>query len=397
MILACYRLVDAPFFDKVFAQFDAEAINGLIAKMRDLSDPQTKAVIEHASPEDLKKFFEETTVKEADLKGLEFAEAKVTPTPPAKPSIEEADYATAVVAKFGEVPPLKESDRLFLNLFQLSLPSQILIAKTTSKSSLDIFAEKPMTYPPFDLRDGQILSFDEFGLDNPLSDFIIPGSVVSADFAEFAKDENNEYIVKIIINRWIKQRCKKMGLEFNKRTKTYYYPRKFTDDGLVTASWKPKIRYSVRELTRPMKSDGKTNYWVHRGAIISAAVFCGEFHIQIRPRFLFSLDGISIMEGSEADKRDRKFRKSKYNRNANQLYDVRFWCRHVFPETEYLGVASLTGFMGYDPRQLIKVLDQASVDCEYKPNQDEAVDIEALDAIESSNEQLNKLDDYIGE
>ena len=397
MILACYRLVDAQFFDKVFTQFDAETINSLINKMRDLSDPQTKAIIEHASPEELKKFFEETTVKEADLKGLEFAEAKVTPSPPAKPSIEEADYANSVASKFGDVSPLKESDRLFLNLFQLNLPSQILIAKTTYKSSAGIFAENPKTYPPFDLRDDQIFSFHDFSLDNPLSDFIMPGTAVLLNLAEFIKDNNNEYIVKIIINRWIKQRCKKMGLEFDKRTKTYYYPRKFSDEGLITARWKPKFRFSVRELTRPMKSDGKTNYWVHRGAVISATVFCGEFHVQIRPRFLFSLDGLSIMEGSEADKRDRKFRKSKYNRNPNQLYDVRFWCRHVFPETESLGVMSLIGFMGYDPKQPIKILDQVSIDCEHKPNQDEAVDIEAFDAIDSTSEQLNKLDSYIGE
>lgn len=397
LILACYRLVDAPYFDKVFAQFDAETISGLIAKMRDLSDPQIKATIERAQPQELRKFFEETTVKEADLKGLEFAEAKVTPRPPAKPSLAEADYASAVVSKFGDVSPLKETDRLFLNLFKIDLPSKILVAKTPYKSSMDIFAEKPTTYPPFDLRNEQIFSFDQFDLENPLFDFITHGSVTSLDLAEFAKDPNNEYIVKVIINRWIKQRCRKIGLEFNKRTQTYYYPRKFTGDGLVTASWKPKERYSVRELTRPMKSDGKVNYWVHRGAMLFATVFSGEFYVQIRPRFLFSLDGIAIMEGSEADKRDRKFRKSKYNRNPNQLYDVRFWCRHVFPETEYLGIMSLAGFIGDNSKQAIKLLDQASIDCEYKPNQDEAVDIEALDVIESTSEQLNKLDSFIGE
>lgn len=397
LILACYQLVDAQFFDKIFTQFDSEAITGLIKKMCDLSTPQIKATIENASTEELKMFFEDTTVKEADLKGLEFAEAKVTPTPPVKPSIEEADYAAVVITKFGDVPPLKAADKIFLNLFELILPSKIFIAKTPYKSVQDIFTEKPTTYPPFDLREGQIFSFNPFGWDNPLKDFIASESVIAIDSAEFIKSEKNLYIVKLIINRWIKKRCKKIGLETNKRTNAFYYPRKFTDTGLVTASWKPKSRTSVRELTRPMKIDEKIYYWVHRGAKISVTVFCGKFYVQIRPRFLFSLDGLEIMEGAKADRKDRYFRKSKYNRNLNQLYDVRFWCRHVFPETEHLEVMRLTRFIGHDPKQLIKITEQLSVDCEYKPNQEEQVDIEALDTIESNTEQLNKLDSYFGE
>lgn len=395
LIIGCYRLVDAELFDKVFSEFDPETTNSLITKMRNLSDPRIKAIIDQAIPNDLKSFFEETTVKEADLKGLEFAEAKVAPTPPAKPSLAETEYATAIIANFGDVLPLKEKDRLYLNLFQLDLPAQIFIAKTAYKSANDIFAEKPFTYPPFDLRDGQIFTFNQFNSINPLSRYAKPESAIPADLSEFLQNEDNEYIVTIIINRWIKQRCRKMGLEFNKRTKTYYYPRKFTGNGVVTASWKPKERYSVRELTRPMKSEGKINFWIHRGAMIYATVFCNQFYVQIKPRFLFFLEGLYIMEGAAADRKDRKFR--KFNRNPNQLYDARFWCRHVFPETEYLGVVSLTSFMVYGPEQPIKVLDQASIDCQYKPNQDESVDIEALDSLETAMDQLNKLDDYIGE
>jgi hypothetical protein len=282
-----------------------------------------------------------------------------------------------------------EKDNLFCNLFQIDLPQVLYTAKTDYASSADIFAKKPMTYPPHDLSNGEITCFQPFDSSNPLREFIKPNSMLSANFKEYVKDSNKEYIVKLIINRWIKRRCKNMGLEFHQNTKTYYYPRKAIGEGLVAAKWKPKERYSTRELTRSMKSEGKINYWVHRGAVISSTILGSEFYVQIRPRFLFSENGINIMEGLEADKKDRKFRKSKYNRNPNQLYDVRFWCRHVFPETEHLGIMSLTGFLGEGQKQPIKVLYQESVESEAKPNQDEAVDIEALDTIESTSETLD--------
>lgn len=53
LIIACYKLVDAQFFDKIFTQFDTEAITGLIKKMCDLSTPKIKATIENASSEEL--------------------------------------------------------------------------------------------------------------------------------------------------------------------------------------------------------------------------------------------------------------------------------------------------------------------------------------------------------
>ena len=391
MIFGFYRLIDSPMIDKVFSEFDPLAITELCNKLISLSEPTKATIIKNASFEDVKKFFEDTTIKEADIKSLEFAEAKLAPTPPAKPTLAEAEYSTNVVTNYGNVSPLMKKDNLYFNLFQLEVPPLIFTARTDYTSSADIFAKKPMTYPPHDLSNGEITCFEPFDSANPFREFIKPESTHSTNFKDFVVDPTKEYIVKLIINRWIKRRCRSIGLEFHQTTKTYYYPRKATGEGLVEAKWKPKERYSTRELTRSMKSEGKVNYWVHRGAVISTAILGGEFYVQIRPRFLFSEDGINIMEGLEADKKDRKFRKSKYNRNPNQLYDVRFWCRHVFPETEHLGIMSLTGFLGREQKQPVKVLYQGSVESEAKPNHDEAVDIEALDTIESTSETLDSF------
>lgn len=100
------------------------------------------------------------------------------------------------------------------------------------------------------------------------------------------------------------------------------------------------------------------------------------------------------MEGVEADTKDRFFRKSIYNRNLNQLYDVRFWIRHVFPETENPEMIHLTEFTNDKQKNMLKIGEQLSVDCAYKPNIESETEVEELDMIESNTEQLIKLDNF---
>ena len=395
MILVCCRILDFPLFEKVYAEFEKEAIDGVISKMLESSKPDIRAVIENASSKDIKKFFEDSTVKEIDLKQLELAQEKIKPIPPGKPNLPEAEYAAKVMANFGEISPIKSPDRIVLNLFHLDLPSKIQVAQTLYRKANDLFAEKPyVSFPAYDLDNGQIVTFDEFTKDNPLSSFIVKDSNVSFELQKFTENEDNKRIIIKILNRWIKNRCRKMGLEFDDRTRTYYYSKSDNGDGSVNVEWKAKSKNSNRELTKPMKTDEKTNFWVHRGAIISAKNFWGENSIQIRPRFLFSSDGISLFEGAKADKLDRKFRKSKYNRNLNQMYDVLFWYRHIFPETRNLSTANLDLCLGFKAKQSIRVLEQINVDCEAKPNIELAEIDEELEKLETTSSQIKKLEDF---
>lgn len=395
MMLVCYRLIDFALFEKVYVEFEPEAINGVVSKMIGSIDQATRAVIENANFEDIKKFFEDSTVKEIDLKQLEFAQEKIKPAPPSRPSLPEAEYAAKVMVNFGDISPLKSSDRTFLNVFCLDLPSKIQIAKTLYRKANELFAEKPgVSFPAYHLDNGQIISFNEFTKDNPLSSFIVEDSPASIDLQKFTEKDDNDRIIIKILNRWIKNKCKRMGLEFDDRTRTYYYPRSSNGDGLVTVEWKAKFKNSSRELTKPMKTEEKTNFWVHRGAVISAKNLWGGYFVQIRPRFLFSSDGMSLFEGAKADKLDRKFRKSKYNRNLNQMYDVLFWYRHVFPETKNLGTANLDVCLGFGAKQSIRVLEQMNVDCEAKPNVELAEVVEEFDKLETPMSQIKKLDDF---
>jgi hypothetical protein len=398
MMLACYRLVNAPLFERVYNKLESEALNSVIEKMIESSATDIKAILTKASVKDVKQFFEEMIVIEAELKDLEIAQEKIKPTPPTMPNLSEADYAAKIMTEFGEILPVKETDEIFLNIFELDVPSTINVAKTVYRTTNDIFVEKPNTsFPAFDLDGGKIRSFNEFTKENPLHSFILPDSVTSVNLKEFIENENNESTVIKILNRWIRNKCRKMGLMFDKRTYAYYYPRNANGEGLVTAKWKAPTKESCRELTKPMKDEEKINFWVHRSASISAKKFWGKYYVQIKPRFLFSPDGFNLFEGLKADKLDRKYRKSKYSHNLNQFYDVLFWYRHVFPETENLGTADLNVCLGFKSKPVIRVLEQIKIKSEYKPNIEGAENLEELEEIEPDTSNLQTLDQYFGD
>jgi hypothetical protein len=398
MILACYRIVNAPLFESVYNRLELEAISTLVEKMREVAEPNARAVLMDASSEDTKKFFEETIVIEASLKDLEIAQEKIKPTPPAQPSLPEAEYATKIMAEFGDISPLRGSDKIYLNLFCLEVPGRIYVGETLYRRADDIFSESPgISFPIFDLTGSRIYSFDDYKEGNPLSSFIIPDSVTSIDLATFITTRDNEQIIKKILNRWIRRRCRRAGLESDPRSGAYYYPRSDEGDGCVTARWKPRLKHSVRELTKPMENEGRINFWVHRGAVVSAKNFWGRYYVQIRPRFLFSSDGMNLLEGEKADKLDRNFRKSIYGRNLNRMYDVLFWYRHIFPETENLGTASLVTCLGFETKQSIRILEQINVESECRPNIDVAEEVEEFDKIDSIVSQVRTLEDYMSE
>lgn len=398
MILACNQIINPSLFKSVYDLLDLQAINELVLKMTNLGDLATQQVIKHANFEDIQRFFEDTDVKEVNLKYLLSAQEKIKPTPPPKPNLSEAEYATKVLAEFGDVSPKREPDKIFLNIFRLGIPAKIYIAKTMYRTAPDVFAEKPdVPFPPFDLYKGQVYSLEEYVQENPLSGFVVPESVVSMELEKFVSDYDTTGIIIRILNRWIRSRCRKKGLVFDDRTKAYYYPKDANGEGLVSEKWKAPDRESSRLLTKPMKTGDKVNFWVHRSAVISAKNFWGHYYVQIKPRFLFSIDGTNLYDGDKADKLDRNFRKSRYSHNLNQFYDVLFWYKHAFPETENLGTANLAVCLGLNLKETIRVLDQVVVESECKPNTETTEDIEELEKLESDEFAMQTLDEYFGE
>jgi hypothetical protein len=393
LIIACFRLTNPTFSDRIFEKLESEAIHEVVKNIIESSESEARTTIGNAGQEEIKQFFEDTIILEADIKDLQIADEKIRPTPPTIPNLPEVEYATKVLREFGNIAPLGGPDNIYLNLFRIDAPPKMHSGQTPYETAQAIINERPeKPLPVFHLENGQLFSFEDFTDNNPLSGFIVQSSATAADLSRFASTNNNEHIIIAMLNRWIRRKCKSKGLEFDPRTKAYYFPKK-SNENAVTIEWTPRSKRSTRELTKPMLREGKTSFWVHRGAEIFAKKFWGDYYLQIRPRFLFSSDGVILFEGKRADKLDRKFRKSIYNRNLNRLYDVLFWYRYVFPETANLGIVSLDRYCGQEMHQL-KVLEQGQVKTEWKPNVEIPEEVEEFDKLEPVS-KLVRLDDFL--
>jgi hypothetical protein len=394
LIIACKQIIDSDVFKKVYDDLETQTIDNIVSKMVELSNQENKNKILSSSFKEIQQFFEETVVKEADLNYWLKALERLKPTPTTKPTLSDVEYANKVIKEFGDVLPLKEEDPIFLNIFELDIPSKIYCAKTSYRDPKNIFNEKPLVFfPAFDLDNDLIWCFEEFGKDNPLIDFIKPDSIMELEVNQFFQRANAAATTVKILNRLVKSKCRKLGLKFDDRTKAHYYPKASNEDGVVAISWRAPTKESTRELTKPMMSGQKINFWIHRSATISARNFWGRFYIQIKPRFLFSPDGVTLYDGEKTDRLDRSFRKSKFSRNLNQFYDVLFWYRHVFPETYNLDNARIDVCLGFNPVQSIRILNEVKVKAEYKPNKatEEAEDLEKIDTDDPNFETLDSF------
>ena len=384
MIIACYSITNPILFEQLFEHLESKTIEKLRIRIAEASKLKAKVIITRASQKDIRMFFEETIVIVANPHELKLAEEKISPSVPVTPTLSDAEYAGEILKKFGDIKPSQAKDLICLNLFELSLPKKLFIGKTPYRTAKSMFHEKPrVIFPSFLLEKGKLYSFQKMRKNSVLGEFVDPEPVAEIDVEEFDKDKNGERIVVRMLNLWIRNECRRMGLWFDTRTQAYYLPKKGGDENPITAVWKPRSRFSKRELTKPMMTDGKINYWVHRAAEIFARKFWGAYYMQIRPRWLFSSDGIYLFEGPRADRLDRAFRKSIYNRNLNQLYDVLFWFRYIFSETDVLGNIRLDNLTQIRNRRMIKVNKQVNLKSHRKPNVEIKEEVEKFDKIES--------------
>jgi len=397
MILACYNIRDQRLFEQIFDRFESNAVNKIVTHIGKVSESNVRTSLGEANPSDIRKFFEDAIVIVANPSELQMAQDKITPPVPTTPTLSDAKYASEVLNKFGEVEPLQESDMICLDIFLLSIPEKLYIGETPYRSAKVIFREKPnVSFPAFRLEKGKLYSFNEMNKDSLLGNFVDLDSVVAVDNQEFDEDENNRRIVIRLLNMWIKNECRRLGLWFDDRTRSYFFPKRTDDDNPIAVVWIPRYKRSKRELTKPMKTNDKINYWVHRAAEISAKKVWENYYIQIRPRWLFSSDGKNLFWGERADRLDRAFRKSIYNRNLNQLYDVLFWYRYVFSETDVFGNLRLGDFAEGDDKRLIKVVEQVKVEADRKPQVELEEEIEKFDKIELQEPfSVKTLDEFL--
>ncbi len=397
MILACYNIRNTEIFEQIFGKFDLKAIEKTRNNIIEVCESPVKEKISHANLESVRKFFEDTIVIVANPSELKIAEEKITPSVPQTPTMSDAEYASEILKKFGDVKPIKARDIIRSSLFQFSMPRDLYIGNTPYRTVKAIFNEKTnVSFPPFYMEKNKLYSFSKMTADTLLGKFVDSDSVVIVNIKEYDKDPNNERVVIRILNYWIRNECRRLGLRFDNRTRAYYFPKRIIDENPITIPWKPKSRFSRREVTRPMMTEGKINFWVHRASEIYARKFWENYYMQIKPRWLFSSDGRYLLDGERTDRLDRAFRRSIYNRNLNQMYDILFWYRYIFSETDVLGNRRLDNLTQAWEKRLIKIVEQLKVESNRKPNVEVEEEIEKFDKIEPQPPFFEKpLDEFI--
>ncbi|MHA1974099.1 MAG: hypothetical protein ACTSW1_13960 [Candidatus Hodarchaeales archaeon] len=331
--LATYRFDTPEIFKQVFKDFNKEKILELRNKIIDSTSNKAREVIKNSETEDIILFFETAEIIEGEPFDLQVSKEKIAPSPPSKPKLSEVEYASEIKSNYDLVEPVIEQHTGFANLFPIDLPDTISFATTPYTSANQIFQENEyVQYPPFVLKNKTLVTFENLD-DSILRRFVNIHTIKQIDINEWLQISENISNIIFLINLWIKDTCKKSNLWFDNRTRSYYFPKNQDNEQPIIRRWvTPKGISRDRELTKPYKKDEEINFWAHKAAQIRCRRFWNEFYIQIRPRWLFSEDGQTVLEGEKADKLDRYFRKRNFNRNKNLLYDTILWYELLFKD-----------------------------------------------------------------
>jgi len=82
----------------------------------------------------------------------------------------------------------------------------------------------------------------------------------------------------------------------------------------------------LKVVSRPIyRSSGELYYVEHHAIKIKVGILDEKFGIYVWPRWLFSEDGVKIIEGDNASRISRKYLNPIYNRNLNKRSELNFW------------------------------------------------------------------------
>jgi len=380
--LSAYKLIP-DLFEEIFEKFHENKIRELIQKMISISDEDTSSVIQKADYGEIKQFFETSQIIEGEPEDITISKIKISPEPPEIPQFDDVQYASKIMNNYDDIEPVIEEHTGYTNLFPLVLPSHLFVSTTPFSNPQDIFDLNPQVrFPPFRLENKVIYTFED--IENSIFRQYVNIHTIKKENlkAWIDQDKNNENILIYILNRWIDNTHREEGMWYDKRTKTYYYPKPKGRIRSLSKTWiTPKGIKKPRVVTNPYKKDAIINFWTHRSVQVKAIKKWGNFYLCIRSRWLFSEDGYDILEGDKADKLDRFFRKSIFNRNKNKLYDTLFWYDVLFKHTLKKSPKKLKTFLSTYKKSEIQVLDCIEYKLYRKPNTeiDEVEDIENLE------------------
>lgn len=319
----------------LFEYNDNDEINNYIKHILKYANKEQSDIIRNIPYEKIMAFFKESEIITSDERTLEIATEKIIKKPPVRPTISDAEYSANLIRKYNENKPLYEIDTLYSNLVELNVPRFIYIADTKYNSKHEIYELfKSIKFPIFQLLKNKIYTFFEI---NKNSVFKLICDLQSIKKEEVFNLSNiNEYrnIILYLLYRWVNDVCYDKRLKYDDRTEAYYFIKRRVNNRSYSITWTARNKKTPREVIIPMKSKEKVNFWSHRAVNIDIYYIWNHYYLQIKPRWLFSTNGMNLFDSDKIDKLDRRYRKSNLNRNMNQFNDFLFWLKFLFSGNE---------------------------------------------------------------
>jgi hypothetical protein len=367
MIIGVQDYRNKEYFRKIYQELDEPSLKKLVEFLIKVADKSSKEIIKKANFSDIKKFFEDTEIIRATSQKLQDAIDQRRPKPPLRPKLPDAKYAVDVLDRYKKNEPLEEEDFLISNLFQLKLPKEIFISETPFNTERDFLRLNPeIMPPPIRIVGKKAYSFFEIKPQTPLGIALKAQFTKKAEISKWDDLKDKRNIILFLLHRWIEDLCYEKGLSFDERTERYFYSDEYPRKYPKTMHWKSQ-RTNVRDVITPVKrEDGTVYYYAHRAVQILIRRLWGEYFVQLVPGRVFTGDCYTPYPSSISDKLDRAYRKSNFTRNRNQLNDVLFWSKLLFPEKSVM----LKSFVKSENRHqvIISIIEQVGVSANKKPN-----------------------------
>lgn len=179
--------------------------------------------------------------------------------------------------------------------------------------------------PAFRVFEDRVVTFHDLeAAENPLNAVIEPDAEIDVYPTEqLILDEDSRRVVISLLNMALSRHLNRAGLVIDtvKRDR-YYFPPKNGGENVI--SWRPrKQNRASRTVAKAMIANGRTQFWRHLGAYMKVIYLASRLYIFIKPTWVLTRDGTSVLTGPDVGKRVIKWTGAE--RNLQVLFHVRFW------------------------------------------------------------------------
>lgn len=202
-----------------------------------------------------------------------------------------------IVCQHANVSPprisFNEQERLFSNLFPVTLPQKLTFAKTRRTSFQRVKDEIDGYSPPFTIHAKHLYSLSDLRHEkNVLRGFCDTETIDDKAVTEWLDDEDMCRELVFLMNQLFGSHCYRCGLRYEPDSRRTYFPRENEKDKAFTRTWtSPRTKRSDTRTVAQYYEYGAFKFWRHLAAEFSFVRFGRKWFLQVSPKYLFTDDG----------------------------------------------------------------------------------------------------------